>query len=145
MKPLFLPYVERYDRSTGTHVLVGRDVRGKDFGVGAGPTREVAEQRLGDWVLDSLLAAAADGQDGSADLVHVRRDRPAVKFTALELVPIRLRLLRARRGLTQSQVADRLGMTQQAYAKLERPGANLQLRTILQVEGALQQELLQLT
>jgi hypothetical protein len=35
-------------------------------------------------------------------------------------------------------------MTQQAYAKLERPGANLQLKTIQQVESALNEELLQL-
>jgi hypothetical protein len=33
----------------------------------------------------------------------------------------------------------------QAYSKLERPGANLQLRTIQQVEDALDAELLQLT
>jgi transcriptional regulator with XRE-family HTH domain len=65
-------------------------------------------------------------------------------FTPLELIPIRLRLLRARHGLSQAQVADRLAMTQQAYAKLERPGANLQLKTIQQVESALNEELLQL-
>jgi DNA-binding XRE family transcriptional regulator len=144
MKPLFLPYVEKLDKPNSTWVLVGRDARRRDFGVGAGPTREVAQARLRDWILDSMLAAAADGQDLSKDLVSVSRGRPAVMFTPLELIPIRLRLLRARHGLSQAQVADRLRMTQQAYAKLERPGANLQLKTIQQVETALNEELLQL-
>ncbi len=144
MKSLFLPYIEKFDKSNSTWVFIGRDARRRDFGVGAGRTREVAQERLRDWVLDSLLAAAADGQDLSVDLLSVSRGRPAVRFTPLELVPIRLRLLRARQGLSQAQVAERLGLTQQAYAKLERPGANLQLKTIQQVETALNEELLQL-
>ena len=43
------------------------------------------------------------------------------------------RLLRAAReaaGLTQTQLADRLGMTQSGVAKLERPGANPSVETL---------------
>jgi transcriptional regulator with XRE-family HTH domain len=36
-------------------------------------------------------------------------------------------------------------LTHEAYAKLERPGANLQLRTIQPVEDALDAELLHMT
>jgi transcriptional regulator with XRE-family HTH domain len=62
----------------------------------------------------------------------------------VDSVPIRMRMIRAQKHLSQADVAKTLGLTQQAYAKLERPGANLQLRTIQQVEGALDAELLQL-
>jgi transcriptional regulator with XRE-family HTH domain len=62
----------------------------------------------------------------------------------VDLVPIRMRMIRAQKHLSQADVAKTLGLTQQAYAKLERPGANLQLRTIQQVEGALDAELLEL-
>jgi DNA-binding XRE family transcriptional regulator len=144
MKPLFLPYEDRRDPSTADYVLVGRDRRGKEFGVGSGSSREVAEQRLREWVLDSLLASAADGHDGTSDLATVAPKRMAIELTPLELIPIRLRLLRVGQGLSQLEVASRLGMTQQGYAKLERPGANLQLRTVMSVEAVLERELLQL-
>jgi transcriptional regulator with XRE-family HTH domain len=105
---------------------------------------EVAEQRLREWVLDSLLAAAADGEDRLGDLVAIPPRGSHITFMSVDLVPIRMRLIRARQHLSQADVAKKLGLTQQAYAKLERPGANLQLRTIQLVESALDAELLQL-
>ena len=143
MKSRYLPYEKTFDDETSIWCLVGRDVRGEDFGVGAGESMEMAEQRLRAWILDSLLASAGDGEDRSADLGEIGSPQ-ALVFTPLDLVPIALRALRARHGLSQAQVAERLGMSQQAYAKLERPGANLQLRTIQQVERALDDELLQM-
>jgi transcriptional regulator with XRE-family HTH domain len=56
---------------------------------------------------------------------------------------VRIRLLRARHGWRQSEVADRLGISQQAYAKLERPGANPELNTLVRVERALEAPLLE--
>ena len=60
-----------------------------------------------------------------------------------DLLPVRIRLLRARHGWRQSDVADRLGISQQAYAKLERPGANPELDTLVRVERALEAPLLE--
>lgn len=112
--------------------------------MGSGSSRELAEHRLREWVLDSLLASAADGHDGTTDLATAPPKRTALELTPVELIPIRLRLLRVGQGLSQLDVASRLGITQQGYAKLERPGANLQLRTIMSVEAVLERELRQI-
>jgi DNA-binding XRE family transcriptional regulator len=144
MKALHLPYRKRVIQDDSSWGLIGKDSRGADFGVGVGPAVEDAEQRLHEWVIDSLLAAAGDGEDRLGDLVAIPPRGSHITFTSVDLVPIRMRLIRAQKHLSQADVAKKLGLTQQAYAKLERPGANLQLRTIQLVEGALGAELLQL-
>jgi transcriptional regulator with XRE-family HTH domain len=75
-------------------------------------------------------------------LVRERPDGPAIAFTVADLLPVVLRLARVRHGLTQEQLAQLLGVTQQAYAKLERIGANPQVRTLQQVERAVGEDLL---
>lgn len=142
MKTRILPYTKTFDEDSKRWVLVGQDSQGRDFGVGVGETGNEAERRLRSWVLDSLAASAADAVDRLGDLGDEQPARDCLTFTDLELLPIRLRLARARRHLSQAQVAGRLGMSQQAYAKLERPGANPELRTLLAVEQALNAELL---
>jgi DNA-binding XRE family transcriptional regulator len=143
MRALHLPYRKIFIREDSSWGLIGKDSRGADFGVGVGPAVEVAEQRLREWIIDSLLAAAASGQDRLDDLV-TRAPRGAhLSFMPVDLVPIRMRLIRAQKHLSQADVARKLGLTQQGYAKLERPGANLQLRTIQHLEEALDAELLQ--
>jgi transcriptional regulator with XRE-family HTH domain len=42
-----------------------------------------------------------------------------------------LKEARTRAGLTQRQLAERLGTTQPAIARLEKPGANPRLRTLI--------------
>ena len=55
---------------------------------------------------------------------------------------IRLRQLRLKRGLSQSAVADKLGISQQAYAKLESPvKANPSLTTLQKLSEVLDAEL----
>lgn len=144
MKALYLPYRKRHIQEDSSWGLVGKDSHGADFGVGVGPAVEIAEQRLREWVVDSLIAAAGDGEDRLGDLAATPPRGSHVTLMPVDLVPIRMRLIRAQKHLSQADVAKKLGLTQQAYAKLERPGANLQLRTIQQVEGALDAELLQL-
>ncbi|HZV49254.1 MAG TPA: helix-turn-helix transcriptional regulator [Candidatus Dormibacteraeota bacterium] len=145
MKTLFLPYHRQFDEETGTWCLTGRDSEGQEFGVAAAETIEDAEDRLRSWVLDSLLASAADGEDRISDLSPYRPQMgPAIAFSGADLLPVRLRLARVRRGLSQARLAEILGKSQQAYAKLERPGANPQIRTIQQIERAIDEELLQL-
>lgn len=52
---------------------------------------------------------------------------------------IRLRQARLKQGLSQSQVAKRLGITQQAYAKFESPDStNPSLKTIKKLAEALE-------
>jgi DNA-binding XRE family transcriptional regulator len=144
MRSMFLPFERIFDEETSTWCLTGRDRSGQEFGVGAAADPAEAEVRLRDWVLDSLLAAAGDGEDRLGDLgLECPEDRDCVALGPSDLVPIRIRLLRARHGWRQSDVADRLGISQQAYAKLERPGANPELDTLVRVERALQATLLE--
>ncbi len=143
MKTLYLPYEKSFDEESRRWGLVGKAAAGDDFGVGVGETVEAAERRLRSWILDSLVAAATDGQDLTNDLVdNEPKDVDHLTLTPLDLVPIRLRLVRTRHSLSQADVARRLGMSQQAYSKLERPGANPELKTLMQVERALEAELL---
>ena len=52
-----------------------------------------------------------------------------------------LRELREQSGLTQKQVAQRLGVTYQTYQRMERPGrSNLSLATLARVARALNKE-----
>lgn len=144
MRTHYLPFEKTFDEETSKWGVVGKDARGEDFGVGVGETLEVAAQRLRSWVLDSLLASAADGVDALGDLHDLEpAGEDAISFTPVDLLPMRLRLLRARQHLSQAQVAERLGMSQQAYAKYERPGANPELKTLVQLERALQAQLLE--
>ena len=142
MRSLYLACSKQYDPETSTWCLSGIDSIGELFGVGAGRTESECEERLRDYVLDVLDTHAADGEDHFGDLVAEPPVGPYVEFNPVDLFPIRLKLARARAGLRQSDMAARLGITQQGYAKLERIGANPTLRTILQAEMVLGRDLL---
>ncbi len=137
MRALYLPYEVQFDEQTRTYCLSGEDRNGQPFGVGSGATREESEQALRDYVLEVLEVHASEGDDRFGDLFTEKPQRSFVAFGVPELLPILLRLARARARLRQSDMAARLGITQQAYAKLEKPGANPTLRTLLQAEEAL--------
>jgi DNA-binding XRE family transcriptional regulator len=140
----YLPFEKTFDEESSKWGVVGKDTHGEDFGVGVGETVEVAAQRLRSWVLDSLLASAADSVDALGDLHDAEPvSEDSISFTPVDLLPIRLRLLRARQHLSQAHVAERLGMSQQAYAKYERPGVNPELKTLMQLERALEGQLLE--
>lgn len=144
MQCRYLPYALSHDAETRTWCAEGQDARGELFGVGAGPTVQAAEEALLEYVLESLVAAAADGIDGTADLCAVA---PVGEFLALspqELLPVSLRAARVRHKLRQADMAQRLGLTQQAYQKLERPGANPTLATLIRLERAVGVALLEL-
>jgi len=142
MKALYLPYATRFDPESRTYCITGTDSRGQPFGVGAGATLELCERRLRDWIWEVLDAHTAEGEDYLGDLHTEPPAGDHLFFDPVELMPIRLKLARARAGLRQADMAARLGITQQAYAKLERPGANPTLRTLYQAERALGTELL---
>jgi DNA-binding XRE family transcriptional regulator len=139
VKPLYLPYSVELDPETRTYCIVGIDSRGNGFGVGSGPTIEESERTLRAHILEVLSFHATEGDDLFGDL-HSDKPRKGssyLVFGPTELIPIRLRLARERAKLRQADMAERLGITQQAYAKLERPGANPTLRTLIQAEQAL--------
>src|SRR5207245_682655 len=94
MRTLYLPYEREFDEETSSWTVTGRDSEGQDFGVAAGESLELAQERLKDWVLDSLLASAGDGEDRFGDLLP-EDPGGAIAFTGVDLVPIRLRLVRS--------------------------------------------------
>lgn len=144
MHNLYLPYEITFDDDSRTFCCEGFDRHMKPFGVGSGPSLEVAEARLRDFVFESLLADASDGNDHTLDLSRVPSGDNALRLTPMDLLPIRIRLARSARRLNQTEVAQRMGITQQAYSKLERSGSNPTLGLVARVEEALQQEILQL-
>lgn len=101
--------------------------------------------------LDDALAHAKEALNG---WLSVRCDRnlkipkPLLKYRGRELYAIevslsvafviRLRRLRIKRGLSQNEVARRLEISQQAYAKIEAPlKTNPSLKTIERISAAL--------
>ena len=141
MKSLFLAYSLDHDRETRSWAATGKDRHGRIFGVGSGGTQEAAVQALKEAVWDSLASDAADGVDWTGTLRQRAPSGEHLAFEGSDLLPIRLRLLRAEQRLKQADLAERLSVSQQAYAKLERPGANPTLQTIADLEEALGREL----
>jgi predicted RNase H-like HicB family nuclease/DNA-binding XRE family transcriptional regulator len=96
--------------------------------------------------LDGWLAANCD-----RDLnIHAPVSRKGSHYHAIEVdlniaFAVKLRLLRAHLGLTQSAAAKKLRISQQAYAKLESPRtSNPSLSTIKKIADSLQVSVLKL-
>jgi DNA-binding XRE family transcriptional regulator len=141
MYNLYLPYEVTFDPDSETYCCTGEDRHGKTFGVGSGATRETAAQRLRETVFEYLATDSADGNDYTPTLFRTPKGEYFLEFTSRDLLPIRIRLARATRRLKQAEVAERMGISQQAYSKLERAGANPTLGLIARLESALQQEI----
>jgi DNA-binding XRE family transcriptional regulator len=137
MKPMYIPFDTTFDAETRTWCAQGMDSHGELFGVGAGGSEQSAVAALRDYVLESLLGAANDGADFLGDFHDRKPAGGHLVLTIQELLPVVLRLQRVRQHVRQADMAQRLGMTQQAYAKLERPGANPTLNTLVRLEEAL--------
>lgn len=143
MKTLFAPYRRERDEDTGAPVLSALASNGDVLAVVSEPTIEAAESELVTLVLAVMEAQASDGIDPLPDLAPVRPKKGGyVAFAPSQLLSIRLRLARSKAQLRQADMAERMGITQQAYAKLERPGANPTLQTVLELEKALGRDLL---
>lgn len=141
MRSLYLPYRMERDEETASITVIGTDSRGEEWGVGAGDTLQEAERWLRAYILDCLEAAATDGNDLTGDLSEAPGTGDVLLFAPSELMPVHLKLARSHAKLRQADVAERLGITQQSYAKLERPGANPTLQTLMQLERVLGREL----
>ena len=142
MKTLFAPYNLEHDEETRMPVLSALASNGDVLAVVSEPALETAEAELVALVLEVLEAQAQDGRDPFPDLAEAPPKQGGyVAFLPSQLVPVRLKLARSQAKLRQADMADRLGITQQAYAKLERPGANPTLQTLIQLERVLGREL----
>lgn len=97
---------------------------------------------------EKVLAAAKEAIEGwlEAHLLEGRAPaKPASSIRGAErieidpqlAVAVALRWARQSAGLTQAQLASRIGVSQQQVAKLERPGANPSIATLRKVADAL--------
>jgi hypothetical protein len=82
----YLPFEKSFDEGNGTWNVVGKDRKGRDFGVGSGKTLEIALKRLREWVIEVVWVAAGDGMDVLGDLHEGTGGmQDAVVFRAEEL------------------------------------------------------------
>lgn len=142
MRTLYLPYETSFDPGSRTHCCEGLDTEGRPFGAGSGTTLAQARTRLREAILDALLADANQGNDYTPSLHPSPGDGPFLPFSSLDLLPVHIRLARATRQMKQSEVAQRMGISQQAYSKLEQPGCNPTVSLLTRLETALQREIL---
>ena len=123
-------YVAKITRE-GKHWLVEfPDCPGcQTFGRSRNDAAAMARDALEGW-LEVHLA------DGEAPPRPKRRRGVAVKIGSRLSVALQIRWLREDRGLTQSALAKRVGVSQQQLAKLENPDANPTLATLEAVAKA---------
>jgi DNA-binding XRE family transcriptional regulator len=142
MKAIYIPYSVEIDPETRFQVLSAMDRQGNVLALVSEASLESAEKELIELLLHLLGAEASKGHDRFGELFDGALDRPCVTLSPTQVIPIRLKLARAQANLRQADMASLLGITQQTYAKMERPGSNLTLQTLAQVERALGRDLL---
>ena len=99
---------------------------------------ENAREALSGW----LFVAIKHGDEIPASRIRRGRDYHQVVPDLDVTIPLAILSARKRRGLTQQQVAHALGISQQAYRKLEMPGrSNPTLKTLERLGGVLGLEL----
>lgn len=130
-----LPVTQRKGKDGIT--LTVRTRGGRIIATAGGPTRADAEKRLRQFINEVLVGRVEDGLNPLSLLRHGEPGPGAVNFDELDLYPIVLRSFRRDSGITQAAMAERMGVTQAAYSKLEQVGANPTLGTIRRLQRAL--------
>lgn len=146
MHTFYVGVKESFDFESNLVVLEALDRRGRFLGIVSEDSRTEAMEALKDLVLEVLLDQAGDLINPMESLFRRRPSRlECLELYLHEVFPVLLRFYRCRAGLTQSALAAELAMTQQVYARLERPGkANPTLLTIQRLEKAMNRNLLAL-
>lgn len=97
-------------------------------------TLENAREALSGW----LFVAIKHGDEVPRARVHQGRTYRRVVPDLDVRIALAILSARKRRGLTQQEVADALGISQQAYRRLEMPGmSNPTLRTLARISTVL--------
>jgi antitoxin HicB len=98
----------------------------------------LATDALTGW-LDAWLEDEAEAPPRPRASVHARAKATvlAVRVPATLTARIELRWAREAQGISQAELARRVGVSRQALAKLERPGQDLQVGTLERAARAL--------
>src|SRR5688572_23771294 len=99
----------------------------------------VAREALEVWLESVLVERDVPPMPGVIEHGPVPKDTQVMMVTVRPLLSARVQI-RSRReefGLSQHQLAETVGVSQQAIAKIESPDANVRLETLERVAGAL--------
>lgn len=99
----------------------------------------MAREALEGWLEASLAHGEAPPRPRAAREIVGDLQLEAIDVSPALAVRIQLRWARQEAGLSQSELASRVGVTRQAIAQLESPDANLRLSTLERVASALGQ------
>lgn len=100
---------------------------------------EVAREALEGWLEARLALGDAPPRPQAK---HARdRSRVAVRIDPTLAVRLQLRWARQDAGISQAELARRVGVTRQAISLLESPDANLTISTLMRVAEALKMDL----
>lgn len=130
-------YVARLKRE-GPRILVSfPDCPGcQTFGRTQSDALTRAREALEGWLEAHLVAGDAPPQPRRR-LTQSSRSLEAVPISPILAVRLQLRWARQRMGLSQADLAERVGVTRQQIALLESPDANVTLRTLDRVARAM--------
>lgn len=107
-----------------------------------GETREEALENAREALSAWLYAAVKTGEDIPEPSAHRGRNFHRVSPDLDVTIPLLILMARKRKGWTQEEMAATLGVTQQAYRKLEIPGkSNPTLKTLSRLIASLGLEL----
>ena len=84
-----------------------------------------------------MAAMAEEGEDPLELLLFGTAPDESATFSPRELFPVLLRFRRISQGLTQVELATKLGISQPSYSKYERYDANPTMETVGELEKAL--------
>lgn len=97
---------------------------------------KVAQEALEEWLSRELRHGEAPPRP-HAGAAKPRSDELRVRIEPHLAVRLQLRWARQDAGISQGQLAERVGVSRQQISMLESPDANLTLRTLERVAGAL--------
>lgn len=99
----------------------------------------VAREALEGWLEAQLLYGEVPPQPKSRSTTD--KSRIAVRVDPMLAVRLQLRWARQKVGLSQADLAERIGVSRQQISMLESPDANLTLTTLYKVAQALDMDL----
>ena len=124
-------------------VMKAHDKRKQFLGVVSEPSRQEGLEALKALVLETILEYANDCLN-PLSMMYVKPPKNGyIEIYLQDIFPLVLRYHRSKKGMTQAIMASQLAMTQQVYARFERPGsANPTLTTIHRLQEVLNEDLL---
>lgn len=99
----------------------------------------VAQEALETWLEGVLAVRDVPPMPGMIEHDPVRDHQQLVMVTVNAVLSARIQIRNRREefGMSQQQLANAVGVSQQAIAKIESPDANVRLETLERVAGAL--------